>query len=88
MEDRIRPDVIKSSLEVLSYNQDESRVNLVCKDTEGNRFNICIDAVIVADVLHSSIRKAVRQVHDKSESGLINSGLNIYRGTALVDKFL
>ena len=30
----------------------------------------------------------MRQVHDKSDSGLIKSGLNIYRGTALVDKVL
>ena len=44
--------------------------------------------MIVADVLNSGIRKAVRQVHDKSESGLIKSGLNIYCGTALVDKVL
>ena len=30
----------------------------------------------------------MRQVHDKSESGLINLGLNIYNGTALGDKIL
>ena len=88
VEDRLGPDVIKRGLEGLSYTQDEGGVNFVCKDTEGNRFNICTDAVIVADVLHSGMRKAVRQVHDNSESGLIKSGLNIYRGTALVDKVL
>ena len=88
VEDRLGPDVIKRGLEGVSYTQDEGSVSFQCKDTEGNRFNICTDAVIVADGLHSGIRKSVQQVHDKFESGLIKSGVNIYHGTALVDKVL
>ena len=53
VEDRLGPDVINHGLEELSYTQDESGVDFLCKNTEGNRFNICTNAVIVANVLHS-----------------------------------
>lgn len=86
---RLGPDTIKRGLAGVSYVQNEDGVRLECTDPEGKRYEIQTDAVIGADGIHSGMRKALlHSSRGKSEAGPLKSGINVYRGTAMIDKVL
>ena len=86
--ERLGPDTIKRGLGAVSYTQDESGICLQCEDSEGDRIKIDTDAVVGGDGIHSSMRKAMLQSRGITEGGPLHSGINVYRGTALIGQVL
>lgn len=88
VEERLGSETIIRGQGGVSYTQDDSCVYLECTDPEGNHFEVHTDAVIGADGIHSSMRQAMQLSRGRFEGGPLFSGINVYRGTAMVDKVL